>query len=202
MRVPCEQIQSWMTDYLAGELPAKETALVRTHVRDCRACQAELDGLGVTFIFLRGRFQAVMRNWAAVGEYERPAKDARMPRVRRVPVLGRIARAAGLAAAAGLTIIVSVTLADRAPESTVDGVSAGITAHSDTGEPAINDPRQAHSYHELGNDHTHPVEAGFVDTGFQEAFYCGRDDHWDDNAVTYVTPPAYGLGWRPGLEFL
>jgi len=51
--VNCEQIQSLLLPYLARELGASTSTLVREHLRHCPACQAELNEVAATLELLR-----------------------------------------------------------------------------------------------------------------------------------------------------
>jgi|GEM_PF-621067 len=46
--ITCEQVKSWMMDYLYEELSDQQKPLFENHLQDCAACRAELAGLQQT----------------------------------------------------------------------------------------------------------------------------------------------------------
>ncbi len=75
----CEEMKTLWGDYLLGALPPKQQEMVETHLKSCKACQAELQEFRKTL--------ALMQGWPDVEPAQRlifvPATGATEPVLRR-----------------------------------------------------------------------------------------------------------------------
>jgi hypothetical protein len=109
----CEEIHAHLADHLAGTLPPDVAGEVAEHLRTCRACAAECDGLDETWqllgtvpadrpdsVAMRARFDAALDGY----RHGLPVEGARPGRFRRISTYGLQFAAAAAVLALGVGV--------------------------------------------------------------------------------------------------